>query len=321
MDFVALKDHARLLIEATLTPLQGTRFQPTGFPDLGAATYVLPGERKTRMLLLESAQSVANRLENSIWDDANQDVVAALHGIPYVVVKQDEKVLTNSLLEAHRLNSFYILEGKDKSFFDQLRIELDAPAEGAVDFRKLAQVLARYDLNSLLHGIFLAKKEIAGGRFKLARALSGFIEAYNIEVVSSGGVKNDRINPAADAKKGGGNIPYHREEYAAERITAYFSLDLAQIRGYRLGVDLENLLIAIALYKIQRFLDSGLRLRTACDLEAKTVQVKRPDGFELPSYAELTKALPGLVTAAASAFANPSITVVQFQAEESTKKK
>jgi CRISPR-associated protein Csb1 len=273
------------------------------------------------MLLLESAQSVANRLENSIWDDANQDVVAALHGIPYVVVKQDEKVLTNSLLEAHRLNSFYILEGKDKSFFDQLRIELDAPAEGAVDFRKLAQVLARYDLNSLLHGIFLAKKEIAGGRFKLARALSGFIEAYNIEVVSSGGVKNDRINPAADAKKGGGNIPYHREEYTAERITAYFSLDLAQIRGYRLGVDLENLLIAIALYKIQRFLDSGLRLRTACDLEAKTVQVKRPDGFELPSYAELTKALPGLVTAAASAFANPSITVVQFQAEESTKKK
>jgi len=321
MDFVALKDHARLLIEATLTPLQGTRFQPTGFPDLGAATYVLPGERKTRMLLLESAQSVANRLENSIWDDANQDVVAALHGIPYVVVKQDEKVLTNSLLEAHRLNSFYILEGKDKSFFDQLRIELDAPAEGAVDFRKLAQVLARYDLNSLLHGIFLAKKEIAGGRFKLARALSGFIEAYNIEVVSSGGVKNDRINRAADAKKGGGNIPYHREEYAAERITAYFSLDLAQIRGYRLGVDLENLLIAIALYKIQRFLDSGLRLRTACDLEAKTVQVKRPDGFELPSYAELTKALPGLVTAAASAFANPSITVVQFQAEEGTKKK
>ena len=321
MDFTALKDHARLLIEANLEPLQGTRFQPTGFPDLGAATYVLPSEDKTRMLLLESAQSVANRLESSIWDDANQDVVAPLQGIPYVVVKQDEKVLTNSLLEAHRLKSFYILEGKDKSFFDQLRMELDAPAEGAVDFRKLAQVLARYDLNSLLHGIFLAKKEIAGGRFKLARALSGFIEAYNVEVVSSGGVKNDRVNPQADAKKGGGNIPYRREEYTAERITAYFSLDLAQIRGYRLGIDLEKLLIAIALYKIQRFLDRGLRLRTACDLEATTITVKRPDAFELPSYIELAKALPKLVAAASPAFANPPVTVVQYQAEASEKKK
>ncbi|MBD2057795.1 type I-U CRISPR-associated protein Cas7 [Oculatella sp. FACHB-28] len=321
MDFTALKDHPRLLIEANLEPLQGTRFQPTGFPDLGAATYVLPDKGKTQMLLLESAQSVANRLETSIWDEANQDIVAPLQGIPYVVVKQNDKVLTNSLLEAHRLNSFYILEGKDRSFFDQLRVELDAPAEGAVDFHKLAQVLTRYDLNSLLHGIFLAKKEIAGGRFKLARALSGFIEAYNVAVVSSGGVKNDRVNPQADAKKGGGNIPYHREEYTAEKITAYFSLDLAQIRGYRLGLDLENLLIAIALYKIQRFLDRGLRLRTACDLEATTITVERPKDFELPSSSELAKALPSMVSAASSAFADPPVTVVQYKAEESGKKK
>lgn len=320
MDFTTLKEHPRLLIEANLQPLQGTRFQPTGFPDLGSATYQLPGSN-TRMLLLESAQSVANRLESSIWDEANQDVVAPLQGISYVVVKQDEKVLTNSLLEAHRLNSFYILEGKDRSFFELLKKELNAPTEAPVNFRKLAQVLAQYDLNSLLHGIFLAKKEIAGGRFKLARALSGFIEAYNVEVVSSGGVKNDRVNPQADAKKGGGNIPYHREEYTSEKITAYFSLDLAQIRGYRLGIDLENLLIAIALYKIQRFLDQGLRLRTACDLEATITEVKRPSGYKLPSSTDLAKALPSLVKAAASAFANPPITVVQYQAEESEKKK
>lgn len=320
MDLTVLKDYPRLLIEVSLEPLQGTRFQPTGFPDLGAATYQLPGNN-TRMLLLESAQSVANRLESSIWDEAAQDVAAPLQGIPYVVVMQDDKVLTNSLLEAHRLNSFYILEGKDRSFFERLRQELDAPAEGAVDFRRLAQVLARYDLNSLLHGIFLAKKEIAGGRFKLARALSGFIEAYNVEIVSSGGVKNDRVNPQADAKKGGGNIPYHREEYTAEKITAYFSLDLAQIRGYRLGIDLENLLIAIALYKIQRFLDQGLRLRTACDLEAIAVTVRRPAEFELPSLVQLTEELPSLVQAASAAFANPPVTIVQYQAEASEKKK
>lgn len=43
-----------------------------------------------------------------------------------MVVKQEDNVLTNSLLEAHRLNSFYILEGKDKSFFNQLKKELES---------------------------------------------------------------------------------------------------------------------------------------------------------------------------------------------------
>jgi len=314
MNFQSLQDQPRVLIEAQLKPLQGDRFQPTGFPDLGAATYTLPGTERTRMLLLESAQSVANRLEISIWDEVNETVVKPLAGIPYVVVHQDGQHLTNTLLEAHRLNSFYILEGKDRTFLDLLQRELGIPAEGAVDFRKLARFLAQYDLNSLLHGVFFAKKDLSKGRLKLARALSGFIEAYNIETVMSGGVKNDRVNPKAEAKKGGGNVPYHREEYTAERITAYFSLDLAQIRGYCLGRELEDLLIAIAFYKIQRFLARGLRLRTACDLDLVNVEVKRPVDFSLPSEAELAKALPGLVKAASGAFADPPVTVVQYVA-------
>ena len=318
MDFKALKDAPRLLIEAELAPIQGTRFQPTGFPDLGAASYqVIKDKQPVQMLLVESPQSVANRLESTIWDEVAQDVVTPLRGISYVVVKQGDKVLTNSLLEAHRLNSFYILEGTDKSFFEQLRTELDAINDGPVDFQKLAQVLAKYDLNSLLHGIFLAKKEMAGGRFKLARALSGFIEARNTSLVSLGGVKNDRVDPSADAKKGCGNIPYHREEYTAEEIKAYFNLDLTQIHNYRLGSDVENLLIAIAIWKIQHFLNAGLRLRTACDLELiNEIQVKRPDGFKLPDHQQLTQALPGLVEAAAPVFATPAMTTVEYKKDE-----
>lgn len=320
MDFTELKKSPRLLLTAELQPLQGTRFQPTGFPDLGAATYQLPGS-KTKMLLLESAQSVANRLEMAIWDEVKQDLIPPLQGIPYIVVKQkkDQKILTNSLLEAHRLNSFYILEGKDKSFFNVLVQELGISEEGAVDFHRLAVVLAKYDLNSLLHGIFLAKKEIAGGRYKLARALSGFIEARNVEIVASGGVKNDRINPSADSKKGGGNIPYHRDEYAAEKITAYFSLDLRQIRGYRLEPEVEDLLIAIALYKIRQFLETGLRLRTACDLECITDPVvNRPNDFKLPRLDELESILSSLVKKAAPAFAHPAITEVWYETDDTT---
>ena len=50
-------------------------------------------------------------------------------------------------------------------------------------------------------------------------------------------------------------------------ITAFFNLDLALIRGFGLSADVEILLIAISLFKIQRFLRDGLRLRTACDLD------------------------------------------------------
>ena len=66
-NFSPLEKAPRLLMEAELEPVQGTRFQPTGFPDLGAATY--EGPDGTPMLLVESAQSMANRLESVCWDE------------------------------------------------------------------------------------------------------------------------------------------------------------------------------------------------------------------------------------------------------------
>ena len=84
MNLDVLKNQPRLLIEAKLKPIIGTRFQPTGFPDLGPATYKLPDG--TDMLLVESAQSMANRLETVCWDSGANDWVAPLRGLPYVAV-------------------------------------------------------------------------------------------------------------------------------------------------------------------------------------------------------------------------------------------
>ena len=39
IDFESLKSSPRILIEAALKPVAGTRIQPTGFPDLGPAVY------------------------------------------------------------------------------------------------------------------------------------------------------------------------------------------------------------------------------------------------------------------------------------------
>lgn len=310
----ALATAPRLLLEAELRPLQGTRFQPTGFPDLGHALYEDADGR--RILLVESAQSVANRLETVCWDVVADDWVKPLRGLPLVKVVDDKgKPLTNSVLEAHRLNSPYILEGKDRSVFDRLKAELADMEEGVVDIPKLASVLLRLDTNALLHGVFLAKKDLAGGRLRLSRALSGFIEAEDVSIVQSGGVKNDPVNPSGDTSKGFGNVPYSREEFTARRIVAYFNLDLAQLRGLRLGAIVEKLLIGIALYKIRRFLDEGLRLRTACDLECRELRATRPAGLAVPEISALEGELPALIELVAKEgrFADPRVTIVTWK--------
>ncbi len=314
LNFDTLKTAPRLLAQAELEPVQGTRFQPTGFPDLGAAVYTLPDG--TDMLLVESAQSMANRLETACWNEAKKDVVTCLQGMPYVVVLRDGQVLTNSMLESHRLNSPYILESADKSFFNALKKEVGVMEKGPVNLQLLAQTLLKYDPSSLLHGIFLAKSDLAGGRLRLPRSLSSFIEAVNIRVAASGGVKKDEVNPQGDAKKGFGHVPFARDEYVAERITAYFNLDLMQVRAFGLGDAAERFLISLALFKIQRFLETGLRLRTACDLQVKgRLAVKRPEQFAVPSAAELEAALPGLIQAVVKEglFAHPAITQVNYK--------
>lgn len=297
LDLSVLDNAPRLLLRAKLKPLQGTRFQPTGFPEIGAAQY--DGPDGTPMLLVESAQSMANRMEAVCWNKVADDWVEPLKGLPVIKVNdKDGKSLTNSVLEAHRINSPYILEGQDKTVFDRLKRELADMEEGIVDLRKLADVLSRLDLNALLHGVFLAKKELAGGRLRLPRALSAFIEAYDSKVAASGGVKNDAVNPSGDTSKGFGNVPFARDEFVSPEINAFFNLDLAQLRGYGLPETVYQLLVALALYKIRAFLEHGLRLRTACDLECEGVEIQRPQGFELPGLSDLEQALPVLIQAA-----------------------
>lgn len=310
---IQVPNATRVLIEADLKPIQGTRFQPTGFPDLGAATYEL--HDGTRMLIVESAQSVANRLESAAWDAAAMRLHAALDGLSYVsVVDQDGKELTNSLMEAHRLNSVYI---EKSDAFDAIKADIGFVDGAPFDQRTFARAVAKYDVNSLLHGLFL---ESIAGVLRIPRALSGFIEARDVTVVTSGGVKNDRVRAGteagsdATAAEGYGNVPYHRDEYTAGRITAYFNLDLAQIRSYGLGHTAETLLFALGVWKIHAFLDTGLRLRTACDFDVTATRVVRPDGFTLPARAALEDALPKLIFDAASEglFAKPPVTVARY---------
>jgi CRISPR-associated protein Csb1 len=335
-------DGPRLLLEASLQPVAGSRLQPTGFPDLGPAVFEDPDGKA--LLLVESAQSMANRLEAVCWDEAKDDVVPELAGLPYVKVTlaglggQDT---TSSLLEFHRLNSPYIMSGMTeggKTFADILKEELklkttprkesggaDGDGDdvaGVVNLRRLARVCFKYDPNSLVHGVFLEK---IAGRLRHPRALSAFIEAEDVRRADSGGVKFDRALPRPSvhgltAEGGYGNVPFHRTEFTARMITAYFIVDLAQLRGYGLPEEGWQLLAVLSMWKVRRFLETGLRLRTACDLELRdgdrALLVKRPNGFQLPSLAELTAALKDLLRRCQQHFASPAVTPLKWTGEK-----
>lgn len=297
IDLAPLQQCKRLLFKTPLEPVQGGRFQPTGFPSLGAATFQTSSGTN---LLVESAQSMANRLEMTVWDTARNDLKLELDGLSHVRVTRNNEFLTDTILESHRLNSPYLLEGEDKSFLDSLKTELGVLETGPIDRHKLARALLKYDINSLLHGVFLAKKELAGGRLRVARALSAFIEADNVQVAASGGVKNDHVNPSwpkAEVTKGFGNVPFARDEYTAERITLYANLDLMQIRGYGLGGSVERLLILLSLYKLRALTVEGMRLRTACDLQVVDQEIKAtmPRGWILPTFDELEEDVTSVI--------------------------
>ena len=310
-DLSKLDTATKLLFSIELQPLQGERFQPTGFPSLGAATYE---SNHGANLLVESAQSMANRLETVCWDDSADQPRAELAGLSYVRVERQGKYLTSSMTEAHRINSPYLLEGTDRTFFNQIKGELSVFESGPIDRKILAKVLLKYDVGTLLHGVFLAKKELAGGRLRIARALSAFIEAQDVRQAISGGVKNDHVNPSGSTKEGFGNVPFSREEFTAEKITLFVNLDLAQIRAYGLGKDIVHLLVLLALFKVRTLLDGDLRLRTACNLEVKdaTIVATKPTGFALPSAADLAE---GLAAAVKKTKDQMSITTVIFNDE------
>ena len=83
-----------------------------------------------------------------------------------------------------------------------------------------------------------------------------------------------------------------------------------------MGTSAETFLTTLALFKIRRFLKSGLRLRTACDLDVEgELIVTRPDGFTPPDE----KALPDLLKVSLAAckkeklFADEPVTTVVYE--------
>ncbi|MQY04332.1 type I-G CRISPR-associated RAMP protein Csb1/Cas7g [Actinomadura macrotermitis] len=298
----------RLRFQVQLRPALGSTFQPTGFPDIGAAKFdrFTDDGQIQEALLVESVQSMANRLEATAWDAAADQPAELFAALPYVRVQrkqQPEEFLTSSRLEAHRLASPFIreatLDGTKmlKVITERLGLAKDTPLNRTA----MARALMRLDPFCLIHGIFFNQKEWFG-QPRFPRAVSGVIEAYDVRQAVSGGRKSDRVRHQLDKEgtgggtsEGYGSIPFHRVEWTAREIQAMFSVDVELLRSYNLGADATELLTLIALWEIRSLLSRGLRLRTACDLDIADDQALA----DLPSLQELTERITKLTSSCA----------------------
>ena len=178
----------------------------------------------------------------------------------------------------------------------------------------------KLDTNAVLHGLFLAKSELAGGRLRMPRLLSGFIEASDVQDAASGGVKNDHVIPGKTQSRARILPRVRQRPLPPRRVHRETTRRILQPRScsaprLRSGGRAETFLIALALFKIRRFLKSGLRLRTACDLDVEgELKVTRPDEFAVPdekALADLLKVAGGLQES--EAFADDPVTRVVYE--------
>lgn len=268
LDLTPLDSASRLLVEMTLrvAPGSGGRFQPTGFPDLGPALYKgvrsrsNGGVETVDMLLVESVQSMANRLEDVCLQ--GEDYNVDCQGIPYVRVRDGHRnnaFLTSSVREPHRLASPYVLGAKrnDAVFREELKTALQANKQRPVHIWRMVPAIFERDPGSVLHGVFI---EEIDGRIRLPRLMSAYVEASSPSQANSGGVYRGEVT-AKD------NIPYSRQEFTSASISASFIFHLSTLKGYGLDENKNRFLQTWALYKIDRFIHQHLRLRTACEFE------------------------------------------------------
>lgn len=300
-----LKGSSPLILAATLEPVAGDRFQPAGFPEIGHVIYKAPRKDGTveQVCIVDSAASMANHLESVCQRGAHDlDLVEELDGLPHIrcvtgdltsgkLPSDKREVVVTSLTEGHRIASSYFLEGYP--------LEENAKANGKFDEKLISgfgivlpkgkkahpparqwwnvfKTIFELDPNSLVHGVLFPQWQI-----KIPRALTAHLEAFGAGRVDRSGVKFDRLG-----KTTSGQPIFAVDDATAESIRATFVLDVGLIRSFgrkrgdeQLGLTdkQQELLVALALWKIQKLLEQPFRYRSGCYLRCTALQSEGED--------------------------------------------
>lgn len=263
------------------------------------------GSRTENVCIVDSAASMANHLEAVCQRGAHDlDLVDDLSGMPYIrcVTNTTEgkeptksrEVVVTSLTEGHRIASSYFLEGAvlkgnvkatktnkdgknepltlERDLIERFGIVLPGSKKAHPPPDKWWNVFTtifELDPNSLVHGVLFPQWQI-----KVPRALTAHLEAFGAGRVDRSGVKFDRLG-----KTTSGQPIFAVDDATAESIRATFVLDVTLIRSFgrkkksgeeetQLGLSKghQEFLVALALWKIQKLLESPFRFRSGCHL-------------------------------------------------------
>ncbi|MFO7905176.1 MAG: type I-G CRISPR-associated protein Cas7 [Planctomycetota bacterium] len=295
----------RLYVTAELvSSSDDPRIQPTKFPDIDTVMYPDPSGEHAQICLIESEPSMANRLEEAcVADKYTGDLRTELDGLPYVKVMRGDRFMTASTIDAHRFASPHILGasttepngnfGKDTMLVDYLKSELGVDAGDtkgknvpAANVPRIFRLAMELDPMSLIHGFQISSEKLSFVGLRSPRALVASIVGLNAQLVGIPGIKFD---PLVTGKAAEGHQPiFRKERIVARTIQANFAIDVRLLSGLAVGPKAvgeendkqkshreseghhrRNLLLAIALWKVARFLkdlSDGHRLRTECDL-------------------------------------------------------
>ena len=302
----------RLYVTAELAASNGDpRIQPTGFPDIGPVFYPDPAGDHGQICLIESEASMANRLEEVCLADKYTGALRPeLAMLPYIKVLKNERFMTASTLDGHRFASEYIMKAKlkdnekdedgkdtedgfktDELLVDYVKRELDGTGDNvpAANVPRIFRLAMELDPLSLIHGFQISLKNVLTFvGLRSPRALTASIVGLDAQPVGVPGVRIDPIG-TGDA----GQAIFRKERIVAQTIQANFAIDVGLLRGLAVGPkplenetdeqkkeratrceSRRNLLVAIALWKVARFLkelSEGHRLRTECDLALQEV--------------------------------------------------
>lgn len=306
-----LLEQDRVLITAELHVANGSFFQPTGFPDIGACVYTDgTGQRRC---LVESEQSMANRLEAVCMTSPGVWREPLAGQLPIIRVKRETSgsLIATNLTEPHRIASSYVLEGRidGKGLQERLEEHLGLEKKAAKRARdwpldrrqRLSQAVFALDPAAILHGFQFMQWEAVG--LRAARLLHSRLEAILSDdgEVHYGLVKVDNIEPGSSAQQRSnkGQSIASKVRYVPTSIQASFEIDLLALRERSLvgephgnsaatvamNQDAQRFMLALGLWKIHRFLTNGpafdsrtgetmgaLRLRTDCSLAVGEVR-------------------------------------------------
>ncbi|MCG8556172.1 MAG: type I-U CRISPR-associated protein Cas7 [Proteobacteria bacterium] len=217
---------------------------------------------------------------------------------------EGREVVVTSLTEGHRIASNYFFgvrknrkwDGKsarrvgsghsiaDESFGDELagptRFGIQSDGQSIAHppphrWWNVFKTIFQFDPNSLVHGVLFTEWQI-----KIPRALTAHLEAFGAGRVDRSGVKFDHLG-----KTTSGQPIFAVDDATAESIRATFVLDVSLIRSFgrksrdgaeetQLGLSdkQKEFVVALALWKIGKLLDSPFRFRSGCHLRRTSLK-------------------------------------------------